>query len=253
MAKNKDKNKNKNKAKIDKGGVALIIILILLLILILLGGFALFVKFDIGQFGSKVMTPILEDVSVLKYILPDPIDIESNEVRYPYKNMDEAISEISKLKSENNKLKKKNDDIQDKVDKLNKELKRLSKIEKEYVGFEDQKAQYEREVVFGESALDITEYQKYYEQIDPERAEELYKQVLVQLSADEEAKKLSNTYAKMDTGSAADALEKLENSMGLVCDILLSMTEKNRAAIMNEMSPEFAAKVTKKIYDKTNK
>ena len=57
----------------------------------------------------------------------------------------------------------------------------------------------------------------------------------------------------MDAGAAADALEKLENSMGLVCDILLTMTEKNRAAIMNEMSADFAAKVTKKIYDTTKK
>ena len=56
----------------------------------------------------------------------------------------------------------------------------------------------------------------------------------------------------MDPGAAAQALEKLENSLGLVCDILLTMTEKNRAAIMDEMNAEFAAKVTKKIYETTN-
>ena len=250
MAKNKKNDKNK---KVDKAGIALTIALIILINLILLGGFALFVKFDIGQFGSKVMTPILEDVPVLKYILPDPIDVVNDDVKYPYDSMEEAILDITKLKNENNKLKKENDDIQDKVDNLKSEIKRLRKFEEEYTSFEEQKAEYEKEVVFGENALNITEYQKYYEQIDPERAEELYKQVLVQVSADEEAKKLANTYAKMDAGAAADALEKLENSMGLVCDILLTMTEKNRAAIMNEMSADFAAKVTKKIYDTTKK
>jgi flagellar motility protein MotE (MotC chaperone) len=75
---------------------------------------------------------------------------------------------------------------------------------------------------------------------------------LVQISAEEEAKELANTYAKMDPGAAAAALEKLENNLGLVCDVLLSMTEKNRAAIMDEMSADFAAKVTKKIYETTN-
>ena len=251
MAKKDKKNNKKN--KVDKAGIALTAVLILLIILILLGGFALFVKFDIGQFGSKVMTPILEDVPVLKYILPDPIDVEGDIERYPYDSMEEAIFEITKLKNENNKLKKENDDIQDKVDDLKAEIKRLRKFEEEYSTFETQKAEYEKEIVFGENAPDVTEYQKYYEQIDKERAEELYKQVLVQVSADEEAKKLANTYAKMDSGAAADALEKLENSMGLVCDILLTMTEKNRAAIMNEMSADFAAKVTKKIYDTTKK
>lgn len=247
MAKNKDKNKEK-----DKGSVVLSAILILLIILILLGGFAMFVKFDVAKFGSKVMTPIFEDVPVIKYILPDPIDVKDKEVNYPYKTMAEAIEEITKLKNKNDKLKKENADIQDKVDQLTKENKKLQKFESEMMDFEKRKAEYEKEIVFGDDAVDISEYQKYYEQIDPERAEELYKQVMVQIAADEEAKKLSNTYAKMDPGAAAQALEKLDNSLGLVCDILLSMTEKNRAAIMDEMSSDFAAKVTKKIYEATN-
>ena len=71
----------------------------------LLGGFALFVKFDIGQFGSKVMTPILEDVPVLKYILPDPIDVEGAIEKYPYDSMEEAILEITKLKNNEDDLK----------------------------------------------------------------------------------------------------------------------------------------------------
>lgn len=250
MADKKDKINNKKDE--DGGGIILTSILILLIILILLGGFALFVKFDIAGFGSKVMTPIFEDVPVIKYILPDPIDSDNDKVNYPYKTMSEAVEEISKLKIKNDKLKKENDDIQDKVDQLTKENEKLSKLKKEYDTFEKNKAEYEKEVVFGDDAIDISEYQKYYEQIDPERAEQLYKQVLVQLAADEEAQELANTYAKMDPGQAAQALEKLENSLGLVCDVLLSMTEKNRAAIMDEMTPEFAAKVTKKIYEATN-
>ena len=46
------------------------------------------------------MTPILEDVPVLKYILPDPIDVVNDDVKYPYDSMEEAILDITKLKNE---------------------------------------------------------------------------------------------------------------------------------------------------------
>ena len=44
---------------------------------------------------------------------------------------------------------------------------------------------------------------------------------------------------------------RLDDNIALVCDVLLDMTEKNRAAIMDEMSAPFAAKVTKRIYSQT--
>ena len=130
---------------------------------------------------------------------------------------------------------------------------KLKKYKEEQEAFEAKVKEYENEVVFGESAPDISEYQKYYEQIDPERAEELYKQVVTKIQGAEKAKELANTISKMDPGAAAAALEKLNDSIALVCDVLLDMSEKNRAAIMDEMSPEFAAKVTKKIYSETKK
>ena len=250
MAK-KDKN-NKKKEPKDKGQIALNIIFVLLLIVILLGGFALCVKFNVAGLGSDVMRPILEDVPVLKHILPE--DLEEDVDVYedsPYNTLEEAIDDIQKLQKQNDKLKKENADIKSKVEDLTKENTKLKKYEQEQVAFDKQVKEYEEEVVFGESAPDITEYQKYYESIDPERAEELYKQVLTKLSGDEQAKELANTISKMDPGAAAAALEKLDDSIALVCDVLLDMTEKNRAAIMDEMSPEFAAKVTKKIYSET--
>lgn len=249
MAKKKDKI-DKNNVEKDKGGVVLTIILILLIIIILLGGFALFVKFDIGRFGTDVMRPIFKDTPVIKYILPEEEE-EYDESESVYKNVQEAEEDIVKLKKEIDKLKKDNADKEDKVEDLTKENKKLKKIEQEQSAFEEKIKEYEKEVVFGDSALDVTEYQKYYEQIDPERAEQLYKQVMLQVESDKKAKELSNTYSKMDPGAAAKALEELDNDIALVCDVLLAMTEKNRAAIMDEMSSEFAAKVTKKIYSDT--
>ncbi|MBE5934349.1 MAG: hypothetical protein E7262_00980 [Lachnospiraceae bacterium] len=250
MAKQDNKKGKGKKEKKTKGDIITTIILILLMIIIILGAFALVVKYDIAGFGSNVMRPILKDVPVLKVILPEE-EKEETDSNYPYKTLDEAVVDIQKMQYEIDKLKKENADNKNKVEDLTKENSKLKKIEKEIEAFESRVKDYENEVVFGENALDISEYQKYYEQIDPERAEELYKQVIFKVSAEEKAKQLSNTYSKMDAGAAAAALEELDDSIALVCDVLLDMSEKNRAAIMDEMTPEFAAKVTKRIYSQT--
>lgn len=249
MAK-KDKKVKDKKEKRSKSDIITTIILVVLLIIILLGGFAIFIRFNVGGFGNKVMRPILKDVPVIKYILPEE-DEEIVEENGKYKSIEEALMDIQKLTLENDKLKKDNADIKNKVEDLTQENTKLKKYKKELEAFEARVKEYENEVVFGESAPDVSEYQKYYEQIDPERAEELYKQVITKIQGDEKAKELANTIAKMDPGAAASALEKLTDNIALVCDVLLDMTEKNRADIMNEMSPEFAAKVTKKIYSQT--
>ena len=233
----------------EKGAIVTTVILILLMIIIILGAFALFVKFDVAGFGSKIMRPILKDAPVVKMILPDEIEEPNN--TSPYKTLDEAVFDIKKLQLEIDKLKKENADNKSKVEDLTKENAKLKKLEMSQEEIEAKIKAYENEVVFGENALDITQYQKYYEQIDPERAEELYKQVIYKVSAKEKAKELANTYAKMDPGAAAAALEELDDNIALVCDVLLDMTEKNRAAIMDEMSAPFAAKVTKRIYSQT--
>ncbi len=46
--------------------------------------------------------------------------------------------------------------------------------------FEEEKAKFYKEVVFSDQAPDINEYKKYYESIDPQNAENLYKQVVEQ-------------------------------------------------------------------------
>lgn len=266
MAKKNKGEKKKEKKERDKGAIITTIILVLLLIVIILGVFALVVKFDIAKFGSDVMKPILKDVPVLNAILPeddDEVDVYKNT---PYTSLEEAIDDIQKLQKENDKIKEENDklkeenaDNKNKVEDLTKQNNKLKKLEQklkqdlkqEQEALEAKVKEYENEVVFGEHALSITEYQKYYESIDPERAEELYKQVRLKIAGDEQAKELADTISKMDTGAAAAALEELDDSIPLVCDVLLDMTEKNRAAIMNEMSPGFAAKVTKRMYSQT--
>jgi flagellar motility protein MotE (MotC chaperone) len=51
----------------------------------------------------------------------------------------------------------------------------------------------------------------------------------------------------MDAATAAKDLAQMSEDLDLVCDILQCMSEKNAAAIMQEMDSSYAAQITKKI------
>ena len=244
----KEKKQKKDDDNLTKGGIILNIILSVLLALIILLGFLVFVKLDIGGFGNNVLRPVIEDWPVVNKILPKE-EYKDEEVKeYPYETVEEACEVISELQAKIDKLQQENDDINTKVNNLKKENKKLKEYETDYKEFVKLKEEFEQEVVFSSDAPDITEYQKYYESIEPENAEKLYKQVVEKTNADQEIVDLANTYAKMEPANAAKALEEAGESISMVCKILTIMTQKNRAAIMDEMTPAFAAKVTAKIY-----
>ena len=65
----------------------------LLMIVIWLAIIAVFIKYDVGGFGSTVMYPLLKDVPYLKEILPDNIEgLEIPEsTEYQFDSIDDAI------------------------------------------------------------------------------------------------------------------------------------------------------------------
>ncbi|BCN29416.1 MotE family protein [Anaeromicropila herbilytica] len=66
----------------------------------------------------------------------------------------------------------------------------------------------------------------------------------------ERVKELAATYSKMDAATAAASLETMTADLDLVSDILLEMRPAQSALIMDNMSKEFAAKITKKMSTK---
>jgi len=250
MAK-KEKSEKKKSTSMDELNAkdrVLTIILSILFIIILLGAFIIFIKLDIGGFGSKVMYPVFKDVPVVKKILPDVSDevlIKAND--YPYKNIEEAVNKIKDLEIERDKLKKDYDDISNKIVDKDAEIARLQEIEKKQKNFDKEVADFNKKVVYTENAPDVSEYISYYEKMDPENAKKLYKQAISDTKESSKVSELASTYAKMEPGSAAKALEALKNDIPLVCDILNSMGQKDRANIMNQMSVAFTASVTQKM------
>ena len=247
MAK-KDKDKIVGEEN-ESGGSKLVTALIaIVIILIWLAVFAFLIKMDVGGIGSKVFYPVLKDVPVVNKILPNVSeDVQAEEGDYEYttlKAANERIKELeSKLKSENGTQ----DANSDYISEFEAKLMKLQKYKDEYDDFQKRVKEFDEKVVFTKNAPDISEYQKYYEEIQPENAEKIYKQVLLKLQYTKKAEELGKFYANMDADKAAARLSEMSEDLSLIRDILENMTEKQAAAILQEMDVDFAAQVTKKI------
>ncbi|MCI9410466.1 MAG: hypothetical protein HFG36_00165 [Eubacterium sp.] len=245
MAKKDKKNKeNKEYAQEESAGSKLLTFLIVLFIVIIwLVIFGVLIKFDVGNFGSEVLHPVLKDVPLVNRILPE---VEGTEPE-GYSNIDEANAKIRQLEKELAGLKSANSLSSDEVNELKSEINRLKKYEEQQHAFEQRVKDFDENVVFNDKAPDISEYQKYYEGIDPDNAASIYKDVMKDLQYRAAIKKQATMYAKMDAAKAASVLQTMSGDLDLVASILDNMTESKSAAILAEMTPETAAQITTKM------
>lgn len=240
-----DKKKDKEKKEGMKG---LGLLIILLMITTFVSTMALLIKLDVGGFGSGVLRPVFKDIPVIKEILPPPSDEEvAKESDYPYDTLEKAINEIDAL---NAAIKSKDADItglNDKVEELEKEVARLSKFEEEQTRFEEQKNKFYDEIVYGENAPDADTYIEWYNELDAEHAEKIYKDIIESQQADEKIVALAKSYEAMDAAAAAKVLEQMKNDMDTVALILKNMSSDAQGKVLAAMDPSFAASVTKKL------
>lgn len=220
----------------------------ILIILIWLAIFALLIKFDVGGFGSTVLRPILKDVPLLNSILPEVADDQiAEENNYPYRNLTEAMKRIEELEAQVAALSDVETSNSDYVAQLEAEIARLKKFEDNQLEFEQRVYEFDQNVVFSEQAPGLEAYKEYYEEINPENAEEIYRQVVQQIQADARVKEQAEMYKAMKPADAAAILEGMTGDLDLVAKILLNMKTKEAGAILAEMDQDMAAKVTKKI------
>ena len=64
----------------------------------------------------------------------------------------------------------------------------------------------------------------------------------------QKVKDWAEAYSKMEASNAASILEEMTGDTDLVAQILNNMSSSKRAAILAEMTPLFAAKITKVMY-----
>ena len=129
-------------------------------------------------------------------------------------------------------------------DMTDEEILNLLADSKISVSPEKEKEKYYEEVVFSDQAPDIQQYKTYYESIDPENAEVLYKQVVEQITYDSQVEDYAKTYSNMKPQEAASIFDTMTDNLGLVADILMNMGTQQRADILGKMDATTAAKLT---------
>lgn len=246
MAKKK-KNVKAVEGEEEKSGSKIVVALVaILIILIWLAIFALCVRWDVGGFGSSVLEPVLKDVPVLNKILPDT-EIESLIVdeKYPYATLNEAVARIKELETQLENSKNSSNEDTTKITELQAEIDRLKRYENDQVQFENLKSEFYEQIVYADNAPDVEEYKKYYEQIEPDKAAELYKQVVQSKQASEEVQEYAKAYSSMKAAQAAKIFEAMTDNLELAAQILNAMGSDSRGAILGAMNPDVAAQITK--------
>jgi len=257
----KENDKKKGNAEIeddeDSGALSVILVTIFI-ILIWLAILALLVKLDVGGFGSGVLTPVLKNVPVVNRILPgyngsvsgNGFDSPEGDMYGGYTDVDSAVSRIKELENQLTEAQQTNNDLRMQTDELQSEINRLQTFENNQVEFEKIKDEFYNEVVFSDKAPDISEYQKYYEMIEPANAQILYKQVVAEEENDEKMQEYAKAYSAMKAKDAAGIFDVMVQSSGpdgdayLVARILEACGSDARGSILGAMEPGNAAIVT---------
>ena len=253
LLKKKDKNLD---VKIDEMGNPLaeeqeeglasklvLVVVTFFIILIWLGIIAILIKFDVGGFGSTILRPLIKDIPYVSMILPEQ-EVLGEGTEYQFETVDDAVLRIKELEQLLGDAYATNTADADTIARLEIQVKELQKYKEERDYFEETKEKFYEEVVFSHSAPDIEEYKTFYESIDPENAEVLYKQVVEQLEYDAMVEDYAKTYSTMKAKEAAAIFDTMTDDFQLVADILQNMSVKARADILGKMDPANAAKLT---------
>ncbi len=247
MAK-KDDKKNKGDNAEGKGSKVLTAIIALVIVIIWLAIFAFLIKMDVGGIGSKVMYPVLKDVPVVNKILPEASEEQqATEGNYKYTTLKSANARIKELEQQLSSESGTSTANSDYIAQLEAKIKELQKYKDNAESLDNRTSEFDEKVVYADNAPSISEYRKYYEQISPENAEKIYKQVIKDERSTEKAEELAGYYEKMDAATAAKTLSEMTEDLDLVCDIIENMGDKQAAAVLENMDSGFAAQVTKKI------
>lgn len=245
MAKKDDK---KNKEQESAGSKLVTTLIAIIIIIIWLAVFAFLIKMDVGGIGSKVLYPVLKDVPVVNKILPEASEEQqASEGNYKYTTLKAANARIKELEGQLASESGTTNANSDYIKELENQVKDLQRYKDNEDAFNKRVADFDEKVVFAENAPEISEYRSYYESINPENAEKIYKKVVEAERYSEKAKELATMYANMEPASAAQALSEMKENLDLVCDILENMGEKKAAAVLQEMDSVYAAQLTRKI------
>ena len=231
----------------DEGNGFVSFIATLFIVVLWIAVVCVIVKLDIGGFGSSVLTPVLKDVPVVNKILPGVSLTETNDPGSygGYSNLQDAVNKIKELEVEVEQMRTTLNAKEADIAKLVAENQRLSEFEERQVEFQRIRTEFYEEVIYAENGPGAEEYRKYFEEMNPEMAEYLYKQVVIQEQESKEVQDYARAYSEMKPKEAAAIFDTMTDNFDLVAKILQSMTAKNRGDILAKMDAANAARLTK--------
>lgn len=228
---------------------ALLIIIILLLISLPL----MLIKFNVAGIG-ETLRPFLENIKYVDKVLPPKPD--PNDPKYMSKN--ELMEKYTVFKNDNAKL-------LNEIEELKKELNSLNDIKENYQAFIEQQKQLEqqrqqiaeqisqlekdKQAFFNDIAkAKKTDFKEYFEKIDKEKAEQLYREIIEEQEANDQVKEFVAYYEKMDAENAAEIFNEMSKTqMDLVVNILKNMKKEKASFILANMEASTAASVSKQL------
>lgn len=226
--------------------VFMAILVTIVLVLVWIAIICLVIKLDLGGLGTTV-SPFIKNVPVINKILPKDLVTETEDVEsyYGYTSLSDAVERIKLLETELAKEAAENEVNKEQIDALTTEVNRLKTFETNQVEFERIKNQFYEEVVYSEKGPGADAYAKFFEAMDPDTAEYLYRQVAKEENVDAQVSEYAKAYAEMKPAQAAKIFENMTDNLSLAAKILDAMSADDRGKILGAMDPSVAAKITK--------
>jgi len=236
----------------------LTIITAILLVALIIGGVLFFaIKNNINGMADS-MGDSIDNIPILRLALPDKPKVDDE------KNMTEeqVRKKYNQIKAEKATLDKQLSDLTNQVEQLNKQLsakdtnasllqQQKETLENEKLKLTADNASLKKDFDNISNAIakgDTAEFKKYFEKIDPKIAADLYAEILKDQKMRDDVKKYCSIYEAMDASAVAGIMEQMGNGkMTLIVEIMKNLKKDTSGAILTEMTPGFAAKVSEQL------
>ncbi|NLL69652.1 MAG: hypothetical protein GX238_00800 [Epulopiscium sp.] len=212
---------------------------IVILVLVFVAFLASLVMYsDFAQIRSQHLPTVLRKIPIVGNLVPSLAEQNSSVEKEEDKSKSEE--ELVELQETYKQLLEQNQ-------ALEKEIKRLKEIESLQLEFQQQKEEFAR-IMMSQDGFDKEAYVAFYEKLNPEIAEMLYRYSVERVQYSREVKQYAETFQEMDESSAAAILEEMgQTDMALVVLIITHIDVEQRARVLGEMTPKTAATITKQM------
>ncbi len=217
-----------------------------LVFLILAGAISGIMYFDVLGARTKYVMPLLEKVPFINNLIKEQEEQDTIDPNDPYANMNkkQLSALIASQQAQIDRLNQDAADTQQKIKLYTDEIDRLKGIEDQQLEFKRQKEEFDTLI----AQNDPQAYSKFYESINPENAEKLYKEAV---GVTEKSKAYKSYIAKIeavDDSEAAKILEELSKTdMDLTVNILNNIKNEKAGSVIAKMDTRIASRVVKRM------